>query len=169
MSNRPPYPYLRHQGFTLLETVLVITIMGILLGLATLSMGALDQRHFRNEINRLKLSLNQAIDTSLMKQETLAWFYDPETLRYEFRRWNTEKTWDRLDSPELFEGYQLPGDYTLEIDNEEIALGNTTKEKPSLVFLASGEYTPFKISIKADDRQPASLSGDGFGPVVEAQ
>jgi len=155
----------QQRGFTLLETVLVVTIIGILIGLTTISLSALDQRHYQNEAHRLKLSLNQALDFVLMKKETLAWFYDGETRSYQFRRWHHKKDWAKIDTVELFKLYELPQDYYLEIEQAE-SLPDNEEETPQVVFFSSGEYTPFQATLKTKKHRPISLFGDGFSAIA---
>lgn len=156
----------QQRGFTLLETVLVVTIIGILIGLTTISLSALDQRHYQNEAHRLKLSLEQALDFSLMKKETLAWFYDVETRGYEFRRWHHGKDWNKIDTVELFKLHELPHDYYLEVKHAESLPDSEEEDAPQVVFYPSGEYTPFQITLDAKKHHPIPLSGDGFNAVV---
>lgn len=156
------------RGFTLLEMMLVITIIGILIGVSVMSFGAVEQRRYRDEAGRIKLALNQAMDVSLMRQKTLAWFYDEETHRYEFRFWSPEGTWEPLSEPEILKPYRLADHYSLKITNSEDLLGEE-KEKPLLVFLASGEYTPFRLVFEDNKHLPVQLAGDGIGMISTAQ
>lgn len=43
---------------------------------------------------------------------------------------------------------------------------NPPEESPYLLFLSSGEYTPFDIRITDDVRNPTQLQGNGFGKIT---
>ena len=169
----------RQRGFTLLEVLLVITIIGIMVGVVTLSFGAIDQRRLAAEADRLKLALEQAADMALMQQQTTGWFYDAEQNSYSFKTSNNQQ-WQELDH-RLFQAHSIKPPFTLVIEepstNKSTNTGASTELQnlspdedkqpvPNLVFLSSGEYTPFELYILDEERLPIGLQGDGFGNIV---
>jgi general secretion pathway protein H len=159
-------PASSQRGFTLLEVLIVITIVGIIVGVTTLSFGALDQRRLASEASRLHLAFNHAADTALMKQQTLGWFYREEQNDYWFSLLNEAGEWTSSNEP-LFSPYPINAPTTLSIEpTGQRTDTNTDDDKPSLLFLASGEYTPFELKILDSKHSPITLNGDGFGEIT---
>ncbi|KKL71703.1 hypothetical protein LCGC14_2092240 [marine sediment metagenome] len=149
-----------------MEVLIVITIVGIIVGVTTLSFGALDQRRLASEASRLHLAFNQAADTALMKQQTLGWFYREEENDYWFNLLNEKGEWTPSNEP-LFSPYRINTPTTLSVEpTDQQAETNAHKGGPSLLFLASGEYTPFEIKVLDSKHSPIKLKGDGFGEIT---
>ncbi len=169
MIQQQPSNIVSQLGFTLLELLIVITIIGILAGVVTLSFGAVDQRRLSAEADRLSLALNQAADASLMQQETIAWFYDKKQNHYEFRQLDHENNWESLEQA-LFSSYQIKVPSSLIIERSDSNKRELSAESeasegaviPNIIFLSSGEYSPFKITLSDKDLTPISLYGNGF-------
>ncbi len=169
------YPNTDQGGFTLLEVLVVITIIGILVGVTVISFGAADQRRLTAEASRLKLAFNQAADAAMMKQITLGWFYQEEQKQYRFEQLNEAGLWLKPEGT-VFQNYAIDGPIELTIE-EPIQLRKETKvllrelekkEKPLLLFFSSGEYTPFDILLSDTKRNPVQIKGDGFGQIYSA-
>jgi len=173
------YPKVYHNasqgGFTLLEVLVVITIIAILVGVTVISFGAADQRRLGAEASRLKLAFNQAADAAMMKQITLGWFYQEEQKEYRFEQLNETGQWTKPGDT-IFQNYTINAPIELAVE-EPIQLRKETKvllreleekEKPFLLFFSSGEYTPFDILLSDSKRNPVQIKGDGFGQIHSA-
>ena len=192
------------QGFTLLEVLMVITIVSIMVSVTVLSFGALDQRRLNSEVSKLQLALNQASDSALMKQINLGWFFQEEDNTYYFLQLSDKGTWIEPESSQIqkniFRSHTLNSAIYLSIevppkpfelssfehspfkydsnDNEQetnFGIGDDSdskfippEESPFLLFLSSGEYTPFDIRITDDVRNPIQLQGNGFGKIISS-
>ncbi len=154
------------QGFTLLEVLLVMTIVGLLAGLAVLSIGALDQRRLQAEADRLRIALNQAADASLLKQQTIGWRYDEQLNSYHFLLLSLDGDWLQAED-KLFKPHLLSANARIVLEKPGISeKHNLAQERPQIVFLSSGEYTPFVIQITKNTSETAiQLEGDGFNSI----
>ncbi len=154
------------QGFTLLEVLLVMTIVGLLAGLAILSIGALDQRRLQAEADRLQIALNQAADASLLKQQTIGWRYDEQLNSYHFLLLSLDGDWLQAED-NLFKPHPLPANATILLEKPDIIeKQKPTQEQPQIVFLSSGEYTPFSLQISSKTSETGfRLEGDGFNSI----
>ena len=173
MKPNHPNSLLALRGFTLLELLVVITIIGIFAGVTTLSFGAADHRRLRAEADRLKLAFNQAVDASLMQQITIGWFYDQQQQSYDFKSFEIENGWSKLGQS-LFLPHSIQGSAKLIIDEFDSDFALFTEEnetedtpaKPTIAFLTSGEYTPFTVSVTNRMDTSFTLSGDGYSAVA---
>ena len=163
------------RGFTLLEVLVVITIIGILVGVTVISFGAADQRRLSAEASRLRLAFDQAADAAMMKQITLGWFYREEENQYHFEQLSDNHQWIKSDDT-IFQDYAINDPIELSIEEpiqfrtqtKNLLRKSEEKEKPLLLFFSSGEYTPFEILLSDNKRSPIQIKGDGFDQVHSA-
>lgn len=176
----------RTHGFTLIEILVAVLIIGIVMSVAVLSLSlAGDDREVRKETRRL-MSLIEVAQTDAMMQgrefgiEFMSGAYRFVELDPEYGRW-VEPPGD--DSLKL---WQLPEDYevTLFIEDKEIQLDPEPKPLasddreplaeylPHLFVFSSGDSTPFQLVItRRSDGVAAAIEGDLLGnlDVIDAE
>jgi general secretion pathway protein H len=146
-------------GFSLLELLVVVTIIGIFAGAAVLSMGALgSDRELEREALRLRglvdLMQEEAIlesrDYGILFAETGYRFYV-----YDYR----QLAWLPVSDDRLLREYALtePLRLALDMDDREVLLaqdfearGRIEQPEPQVTILASGELTPFEVAFYRD-------------------
>lgn len=159
----------RHGGFTLLEILVVVTIIGILAGLATLAIGGTDRRELQHEAQRLHQLFNLATDEATFNHSNLGFSLTEQG--YAFFRFDEDKEqWLALDE-KPWRAYSLPpfAKLDLALQGEAGSLGdNASKDaqQPTIMILASGELTPFQLdfSLREQAQNLARISSDGFNP-----
>lgn len=179
---------LRHQqGFTLLEIMVVLTIIALMLGLATLSTGGNEQKQeaqqqgfrfiaqldaYRNEAVFQNLDLGLAMDgqvTQLLTHVDINSQRQIEGLSKEELAIFKKNPWKAYEGT-LKQQIELP-EYlamSLTLDEKEIDFSELLDEKlgprPALLFLSADEYTPFKLQIEHlnDESFSIIIEGDGF-------
>jgi general secretion pathway protein H len=151
-------------GFTLIEVMVVVVIIGILINFAVLSLRShspADQ--LNDEAQRLRSLLQIAGEEALLRSSFIG--VDITETGYGFLRLE-EETWQPVEDT-LFRDRELPEDVQISIttaqppgdedDDEE-------KRTPEIILMNSGEITPFDLkisSLQSDDY--FRLSGNETG------
>lgn len=162
--------YLKSErGFTLLELLIVLSIVGILATLVVVSfVGSDHQSIVKNEADRMIRSLELARKESMLRNELWGVLLEAET--YEFVYYDFEQSqWFPVDREPYVE---TPLEKNLELifnTPEEVAnetLGEQS-EVPGIVIEPTGEMTPFQIDIRhSDSLVTSSFETDGLAKVT---
>lgn len=146
-SNQPQ----TNRGFTLIEILVVVLIIGITIGLALLAFGdfggqrriVMAAEHF---INYVKLVQQQAI----LETSTLGIQLNQNT--YQALRFQTNSQWQSMPSKGIFHQQQFPKNTVVHLEKMSFKV-NT----PQLIINASGDMTPFKLNI-GSETQPSIVT-----------
>ena len=156
-AQKPPS---MHGGFTLLELLLVILIIGIILSFAALSIGRGNERAIEDEMRRLAGLIELAAQEATLESQELAVQFNGN--KYEFLTFEDNK-WERITNDDTFRARTLPKEMLLSvrIEDEPVKLGTETSQEteavlPRIYLLSSGEITPFQLTLKE-----ASKDSDG--------
>lgn len=151
-----------NAGFTLIELIAVVVIIGIIISFATLSIGQHSDQRLQTEAKRLQHLLRMASDEAIMQTREYAIRFSGEG--YSFLVMGADGKFLPIEADPLFAPRKVDDDtkLSLTIDDHLIEF-NPELEPPSIYILSSGEVTPpFKVSLS--DRQ--ELLG-GFDIVVD--
>jgi general secretion pathway protein H len=154
----------RERGFTLLEILVVVLIIGIVLSLTTLAFRDDIEDRLRTEVQRLAALLTLASQEAVLQGGELAIVFSPRG--YHFQVLEDGKWTDARDA--VLRERQLAEDLALfvEIEGESAPPGGKdAEEQPPRVFLlSSGEMTPFTITLKhTNSTATYQLHGDFSG------
>lgn len=72
----------RYRGFTLLELLVVLVIVGIILGVVSLNVAPSERQAMQNEAQRIALLLQLARDEAIVRNRPIAFELTPETYRF---------------------------------------------------------------------------------------
>jgi general secretion pathway protein H len=154
----------RQRGFTLLELLVVLIIIGIVVSMATLSVGGNEARTLRDEAQRLSALIDLAIQESVLNGREMALELDEEGYRFLAYDLENEK-WQPIEES-TFRPRELPQGIELqaEVEGQEAAenrLGET--EANQVWIMSSGEVSPFTITLQLEDGPSYQLDGDLLG------
>ncbi|MCM5569644.1 GspH/FimT family pseudopilin [Burkholderiaceae bacterium FT117] len=140
----------RSRGFTLLELLVAIVIAGVLIGVATLSIGAFD-RGLRFEADRLAQLLSLAREEALVRGAPIRLEADEE--RYRFAIWRDRRWQPIIDDRDLRERqWERPTRVSVErADNRE-----------SVEFGRDQVDAPFVLHIEREGER-VSIVSNGLG------
>lgn len=148
------------QGFTLLEILVVVVIIGILATFATLSIGnrVLDDR-MEVESKRLYQILRFASEEAESKGVEIGFRASAEG--YQFLTRDASGEWIGYPEAGLLRARDLPDPFVLELRVEGRPVvqapkqnGKSAKLKPQALLLSSGESTAFTLDLKAPGYAP---------------
>ncbi|MGM0412987.1 MAG: type II secretion system minor pseudopilin GspH [Pseudomonadota bacterium] len=161
-------------GFTLIELLVVMAIIGIVLGMSTLSLDlAGAERHAREEAERLVVLGRLARQEAILDSASRRLLPSGDGYRFEDRN---QGRWQALEGP--FRARTLPGGLRLELNDLDrrrqpgaTAEGEGEDETgPTAIhFLASGEVTPFELRLVSAEGEPLRrITGDRAGRLEHA-
>jgi general secretion pathway protein H len=147
-----------HQrGFTLLELLVVVVIIGILYSVMTLSVGlvATDERELEREAGRLQALLEAASQDAVLQGQEFGLRFLPTG--YEFSvldpvtgEWAVLATGDIYAPRQLGELFWLE----LELDGRRVDLAAASERserdayQPQVFLFSSGDISPFRLTIE---------------------
>jgi len=170
------------RGFTLVEILVVIVIIGLMAGMAVLSIGHDPQRQLQQEAQRVRTILQLAADEALLQGREYGLVLEQNG--YQIVQFNEQKRqWQKSEAAN-FARYELPERVQISLQSEDTNIDlselnrpdsdtdkkNNSSIKPALLLLSSGEMTPFILQFSAadsDDNKSNSyqLSSDGLSEI----
>jgi general secretion pathway protein H len=161
-------------GFTLLEVMLVLVIMGIAASIVVFNFGGKNRTdEVKKQSQRFEVVFNMASDFAVLNQQILGLRVEPEKNTYHFLRLDDEQQWQLVDDDPTLAEFTLPEELSIELkledlpwdtednlfdnkvfdeglsvskDSVEIGKEEDKKPKPpQVLILSSGEITPFSL------------------------
>lgn len=152
---------LQQRGFTLLELLVVILIMGLLLTMAAISVSTSTDKSLETEAKRFATLIKLASDESIMNARPMAVQIGPQ--EYQFSLDGEMENKDQIFRPrKIAEHIQIS--VTIEdetVDFESLDEGTLA----NIYLLPSGEMTPFHVIFSQDDGLAYEVEGDFMGKV----
>lgn len=127
-------------GFTLVELLVVLVVMGIALGMVVVQLMPDEQSVLREEASRLALLLENAGLEARSSGRSMAW--SSEKTRYLFWKKNNYSDWVRIEDDTSFRPRNLPEGMQI---NEISREGQFIKHGEQLALSASSFAPPFRI------------------------
>lgn len=163
------------RGFTLLEVMLVLVIMGLLAGTVVFNIsGQSGQDRLKQQVQRFQVVFSMASDYAVLNQQQLGLYVDEDKSQYSFVMLGEEQNWQLISGDKTFEAHTLPDEFTFELalndlpwdtddslfnessidaelsfSDDEINIGDEEEKKlppPQVFLLSSGDITPFSLA-----------------------
>ncbi|WP_374706510.1 type II secretion system minor pseudopilin GspH [Marinobacter sp. F4206] len=159
----------QQTGFTLLEILVVLIIVGLLAALAVFTMGgSSQQRELKNEVRDLYLLMQTASEQAVVNNLELGLLLEPDG--YQFVAFEDESGDWKASGERLFRERSLPEWLVVTefIEGDAPRLASAEDElRPDVVFFSSGETTPFELefTIEKNTDYVHVLASDGVSPL----
>lgn len=174
---------MRQRGFTLLEMMLVVLLIGSAASLVMMSFPSMQQSTPDRQLKRFQAQLEFALDTAMQNDQLLGIQVRPEGWQFQMlKRLAAEKRTSDSGS-DIWQGYawqiwqprqaalgsQIPDDVRLTLRFPHLQPWPRPAEsaaEPDILLLPGGEITPFELVFSATDNHPAAwLRVDEAGAV----
>jgi len=153
----------RSSGFTLLELLVVILIIGLTTSLVTLNPETDTVALAKKETKKLAYLIRLAAEDSLMRSRPVSLHLTPTGYRFLIR---TKSNLWIPSKDKLFTPRKMPKGITIELNltNDEDQFSAPSEETPQILLSTSGELTPFKIRmVTSQTTKFSELSGQFSG------
>lgn len=150
----------RARGFTLIEVLVVLVVVGIVLAMATLSISANTQRRLNADVERLALLMSLAREEALLRNRVLALEMNTQSYRFLVRN---QGKWVPLSVDEGF------GEVSFSVSPVKVVVSPWPTEAAPLSAGGKLYFEPemvtsdFAMQISAEDGSSAKLLADGLG------
>lgn len=153
----------RTAGFTLLEVLVVVLVIGLLAGLTTLVQVDGGGQQARREAERLRSLIGLLREDALLGQSDFGLRIEPD--RYSVQRLGEDGTWQPAPG---YREQRLPDSLRLrlQLDDTAPALGDSGRRPmPQVLVLSSDEVSPFTLQVEHRLTPVLSLASDGLEEV----
>ncbi|MEC7378241.1 MAG: type II secretion system minor pseudopilin GspH [Pseudomonadota bacterium] len=162
-------PRSRAAGFTLIEILVVLVVIGLLAALAVFTMaGSSQQRELENEVRELFLLMQTASEQAVLNNQELG--LRLEEGEYQFVAFEDQTGDWKASGERMFRARDLPEWVTVTefIENDAPRLASAEDRlRPDVVFFSSGETTPFELEFTLGSSAETThvLASDGVSPM----
>ena len=167
---------MRSKGFTLIEILVVLTIIAVVISITVLSMNTTGRdSQLDEESRRIEGLVGLLHDRALLEGRDFGLRLEPTS--YEFVVYDPRRDrWLMMDQEREFRHRELPKgvSFQLQLDSQTVVLKpidrNFSSENPppnpQVAIAASGEGTPFRLILQRDATQAkAAVDGDSLGKI----
>lgn len=165
---------MRSKGFTLVEILVVLVIIAVVISITVLSINVTGRdTQIDDETRRIGALVDLLHERALLEGRDFGLRIEPTA--YEFVVYDTRRDrWLTFDQEREFRHRDLPKgmSFQLEMDSVVVVLkpidnnlsADTPPQRPQVAIAASGDETPFRLTVLRDTTQAAaSVSGDSLG------
>ena len=157
-------------GFTLIEILVVMILLGIVMTIAVISIGNTQSEQLEEDMRRLLQIARLTHEEAIINQQTLAIKFSEHG--YSIQRYDPQgKIWVPVTEPAFFLPKELDESYEIKLLQDGLSVSLEANDDPEedsgsgkVLMYASGEMTPFELIISLPDSDiHYRLTGDLMG------
>ena len=156
---------MRTKGFTLIEILVVLVVIGIVLAVALISFGDFGvSRKQQLTTLQLQASIKSAQLDAILKPTVLGLAFTPRGYRYyryEDDAYANEAAWLPLQHDDLSDAFAFSSGTTVSL----LSPTAKTKNTPAIYLLPDGSITPFTLIIAFSNGNTFKVSSDSKGEI----
>lgn len=144
-------PVQKQSGFTLIEIIVVVVIIGVFAVVMTLSFGDASARQSEQYLQRILALVNLATEQAVFNSRDYGLSFRKDGYHfYELE----DGRWKYLTSDRMFKERELPAGLThsLYLEGIKVVLEEETKARPQIFITSDGEISFFRLDV-SDNRQ----------------
>ena len=150
----------RARGFTLIELLVVMVILGVTLGLVSLTAMPGQKQAVQQEAQRIALLLQMARDEAIVRNRQVAFEASSDGYRFLIRN---GRQWDVAVQDDLLRAREFKrGPYTLMLAPQADYQDGVTR----IVFGREPVDKPFVLTMASNDGSSVAVRADGIGHFV---
>lgn len=154
----------RERGFTLMELLVVLVIIGIIVSFAGLSVGQHSSRSLQDEAERIYNLLRLASDEAVLQGNELALQFGRQDYRFMFLN---GADWQPIEDDKLLRARELPPNLEVALEVEGAKANFSDEENPPrILVLSSSEMTPFVLTLRLEDDEGYRIEGNLNGKLT---
>lgn len=159
----------RVRGFTLIELMVVLLLIGLAIGMVNLNLGGSEDRQARYFVDQLAALLHYADENAALQGDLLGLQFNTETNGDLQLSWARNRGGDWLPAEPPFVTQTLPEFLALEVrvDDQPVDLLKEAKT-PQVIFSGSGEMTDFELRFRRNEQPLGFIAVDFTGDLVQA-
>lgn len=160
---------MKAKGFTLIELLVTLVIIGIIVGVAVLSIRNPGGEKLEEEMNRLTALFQLAREEAILQSRELGMEFWENG--YAFYELNDMQQWLPLEEDKLFRVRELPEGMRMQLTLEgiDIVMSVVNQDKPQVFILSSGETSPFILQMTLDGEYAMQINVDALGKIENNQ
>ena len=163
------------SGYTLLELLIVLVILGVLISVASLSITSTETNPAEEAMTRLKLDVDAVMNEAIVRSEPFALAFSERGYGFYHQDEKTEK-WTLVKDDSLLSKRDFDKGLKTQmmVDDADVALPASLEEEladdveasSGVVFVEpTGEITPFSYQITPDKKTPQYAKFNSMGQV----
>ncbi len=160
----------RQYGYSLLELMIVMVVIGVVTSIAALSFSNLGAGVGEKALERLRLDVQLLSNEAIVRSEVLALAFHNKG--YAFMRLDEGgENWEVIEKDHFLKPreFEAPMEVRMLIGEEEPELGDSIDE-PQIISLPTGEVTPFVYQLVNEQEDYTDLlEFDALGRVVKKE
>ena len=159
----------RARGFTLIELMVVLLLVGLAIGMVNLSVGGNEERRARNQLDQLYQMLRYADENAALQGDLVGVEFEQAIDGQLSLNWKRFRGGAWLDAEPPFEPVRLPEfvEIELRLDEQPVDLSQEF-DSPQVVFSGSGEISNFELRVSLAEQQLRLITVDFTGDLVQA-